>query len=415
MKSRVTVKGGVSALIFGICLSVIGTGLYGTARAADWPNYRGPDYNGITNETDWKSNWGDSGPKVLWKKSVGIGFSSVTVADGRAYAMGNTGKRGNTDIVFCFDAVTGEEKWTHSYPCPLGEKYYEGGTLSTPTADGNNVYTLSKMGSLFCLNAADGEVIWQKELNKRMSNELPTWHFSSSALVAGDMLVLNIGDAGLALDKNTGAEIWSNGKGQCGYATPVPFVMGGQRGLAILGKDSIIAVSPDNGRKLWQFPWATKDGINAADPIINGNYVFISSAYNKGCALLEINAGKAAKVWESKVMRSQMNCCVLYEGFLYGFDEKESLKCIAPQDGTEKWRDGSLGKGALMMSADGRMIMMSDKGELAIAQANPQEFKVLARAQVLPKGRCWTTPTLANGKIYARNTAGDLVCVDVAG
>ncbi|MHC4166459.1 MAG: hypothetical protein ACYSWQ_05840 [Planctomycetota bacterium] len=105
MKSRVTVKGGVSALIFGICLSVIGTGLYGTARAADWPNYRGPDYNGITNETDWKSNWGDSGPKVLWKKSVGIGFSSVTVADGRAYAMGNTGKRGNTDIVFCFDAV----------------------------------------------------------------------------------------------------------------------------------------------------------------------------------------------------------------------------------------------------------------------------------------------------------------------
>ncbi|MHC4166458.1 MAG: outer membrane protein assembly factor BamB family protein [Planctomycetota bacterium] len=132
------------------------------------------------------------------------------------------------------------------------------------------------MGSLFCLNAADGEVIWQKELNKRMSNELPTWHFSSSALVAGDMLVLNIGDAGLALDKNTGAEIWSNGKGQCGYATPVPFVMGGQRGLAILGKDSIIAVSPDNGRKLWQFPWATKDGINAADPIINGKATMYS-------------------------------------------------------------------------------------------------------------------------------------------
>jgi outer membrane protein assembly factor BamB len=415
MKSRLAVKGGVSALALGICLSLAVTGLYGTAGAADWPNYRGPDYNGITKEVDWKSNWGDSGPTVLWKKSVGIGFSCVTVADGRAYTMGNTGKTGNTDIVYCFDAVTGKEEWTHSYPCPLGDKYYEGGTLSTPTVDGDKVYTLSKMGSLFCLSASDGKVVWQKELNKRMGNELPTWHFSGSALVVGDMLVLNIGDAGLALDKNTGAEIWSNGKGRCGYATPVPFVMGEQRGLAIFGKNSIIAVSPKDGSKLWQFPWVTKNDVNAADAIIHGKYVFISSGYNRGCALFEIHAGKAAKLWESKVMRNHMNGCVLYEGFLYGFDEKESLKCIAPRDGAEKWGDTGLGKGALMMSTDGRMIIMSDKGELVIAQANPQEFKVLARAQILPRGKCWTTPTLANGRIYARNTDGNLVCVDVGG
>jgi len=296
----------------------------------------------------------------------------------------------------------------------LEPKYYEGGTLGTPTVDGSKVYTLSKMGSLFCLNAADGEVIWQRELNKRMNNELPTWHFSTSALIVGDMLVLNIGDAGLALNKNTGDQIWSNGKGKCGYATPVPFEMDGQRGLAIFGKDSIIAVSPGDGKKLWQFPWKNRVDVHAADPIIFGRHVFISSGYNKGCALLEINEGTAAKVWESKVMRNHMNCCVLYEGFLYGFDESE-LKCIAPLDGTEKWGDRSLGKGALMMSTDGRMIMMSDKGELVIAQANPQEFKVLARAQILPGSRCWTTPTLANGKIYARNAAGDLVCVDVGG
>ncbi len=338
----------------------------------------------------------------------------MTVADGRVFAMGNTGKKTNTDIIYCFDAVTGNEIWKYPYPCPLEPKYYEGGTLGTPTVDGDKVYTLSKMGSLFCFNAANGNVIWQKELNKDMGNELPTWHFSSSALVVGDMLVLNIGDAGLALNKNTGATIWTNGKGKCGYATPVPFVMDGQRGLAIFGMNSIIAVSPTDGKKLWQFPWVTKHDVNAADPVFYDKYVFISSGYNRGCSLLEINAGQATKVWESKVMRTQMNGCVLYDGFLYGFDEKE-LKCIAPQDGAEKWGEKSLGKGALTMSADGRMIIMSDKGELVIAEANPQQFKVLARAQILPKGKCWTSPVLANGKIYARNAAGDLVCVDVGG
>ncbi|MHC4496650.1 MAG: outer membrane protein assembly factor BamB family protein, partial [Planctomycetota bacterium] len=276
------------------------------------------------------------------------------------------------------------------------------------------VYTLSKMGSLFCLDAAKGTVIWQKELSKDMGNDLPTWHFSGSPLVVGDMLVLNIGDAGLALNKNTGATIWANGKGKCGYATPVPFVMGGQRGVAIFGFDSVMALEPNDGKKLWQFKWKTKNDVNAADPVIYDKYVFISSGYGRGCALLEINSGQVTKVWESKVIRNHFNCSVLYEGFLYGFDERE-LKCIAPQDGAEKWGDKSLGKGALMMSTDGRMIIMSDKGELVIAQANPQQFKVLARAQILPKSKCWTTPVLANGRIYARNAAGDLVCVDVGG
>ncbi len=410
MKSQKVGKG-VSTLILAMGLCVAVAGFYNTAWAADWPNYRGPDHNGITKETNWTSDWGDSGPKVLWKKSIGMGFSSMAVADGRVYAMGNQDKK--RDVVYCFDAATGNEIWTHSYPCPLLPKYYEGGTLSTPTVDGDRVYTLSKMGSLFCLNAADGKVIWHKELHEDMGYELPTWHFATSVLIVGDMAVLNIGDAGLALNKHTGEPIWSNGKGKCGYATPVPYVMDGQPGLAIFGKNSMIAVSPKNGGKLWEFPWVTKNDVNAADPIIFGNYVFISSGYNRGCALLEIDDGQVDKVWESRVMRNHMNCCVLYGGLLYGFDES-TFKSITPMDGTEKWRDRSLGKGALMMSADGRLIIMSDKGELVIAQANPDQFKPLRRAQILPREKCWTTPVLANGRIYARNAPGDMVCVDVS-
>jgi len=380
---------------------------------ADWPNYRGPDYNGITSETNWTSTWPEAGPKKLWKKSLGIGFSSITVADGRVYTTGNTGKKGNTDIVFCFDAQTGQDVWTHAYPCALEPKYYEGGTLSTPTVDSGKVYVLSKMGDLFCLDAAKGTVIWQKQLNKTMGYELPTWHFSSSPLIVDDMLVVNIGDAGLALNKNTGALIWENGKGKCGYSTPMPFTMNGKPGLTIFGMNSVLAVRPTDGKKLWQFEWKTKHDVNAADPIVSGNKVFISSGYGRGCALLEIKGSAVDKVWENKAVRAQMNCLVLRDGYLYGFDDT-ILKCIKMQDGAEQWQDKSMGKGALMMSADGRLIIMSDKSELVIARAKPDKLDVLARTQILPKAKCWTTPVLANGRIYARNTPGDFVCIDVS-
>jgi outer membrane protein assembly factor BamB len=383
-----------------------------TTWAADWPNYRGPGYNGISQETDWQSDWGASGPKKLWQKSVGIGFSSTVVADGRAYTMGNTGKKGNLDIVYCFDAKTGKELWTHTYACDLAAKYYEGGTLSTPTVDGKRIYTLSKMGDLFCLNAKTGAVIWQKELNKKLGYKLPTWHLSSSALIIDDMLVVNVGTAGLALNKNTGDLIWENGKEKCGYATPIAFTMEGTPSLAIFAEKSIVAVKQANGKRIWEYPWVTKYEVNAADPIITGDKVFISSGYNRGATLISVHDDHVHKVWESKVIRTQMNCVVLWKGYLYGFDEKE-LKCIHLDSGEEQWSDKSLGKGSLMMSKDERMILISDKGELAVAQADPKAFKVLSRAQVLPKSKCWTSPVLANGRVYVRNAAGDFACLDL--
>ncbi|OHB68624.1 MAG: hypothetical protein A2Y77_15595 [Planctomycetes bacterium RBG_13_62_9] len=381
------------------------------AGGADWPNYRGPTHDGISSETDWQHEWGSSGPAVLWRQSVGIGFSTTAVANGRAYTMGNIDK--NTDVIFCFDADTGKELWRHSYPCPLEPKWYEGGTLSTPTVDGGNVYTLSKMGDVFCLDAATGKVIWQKQLNKDMGFKLPEWHFSSSALVVDDMLILNIGTAGLALNKKTGERIWDNGKDKCGYATPVPCEVDGQPCIIMTSEATFFGVRPTDGAKLWQFPWKTNPEVNAADPLVVDSLVFVTSGYNRGCALMKVAGGEVSKVWENKVMAMQINCPVLRDGYVYGFDE-QVFKCLKRDDGAEQWRDKSLGKGSLMMSADGRLIIMSDKGELVIARADPQKFDVLARAQILPSGKCWTSPVLANGRIYARNTKGDFVCVDVS-
>jgi outer membrane protein assembly factor BamB len=383
------------------------------AVGADWPIYRGPEHNGISQETNWKANWGASGPKVLWRASVGIGFSSITVADGKAYAMGNSGeKSGAKDTVYCFDAATGKEIWTHKYNCPLAAKYYEGGTLGTPTVDGDVVYTISKMGQLFCLNAGTGKVVWEKDMNKELGCKLPTWLFSGSPLVVGDKLIFNLGSAGVALDKKTGQVIWQNGKDVCGYATPVPCTIGGKQGVAIAGADTVLGVSISDGKVLWKHGFVNKHKVTAADPIVLGNEVFASSGYNRGCIKIKVNGGNTEQVWDNREMRNHMNCTMLWKGHLYGFDES-SLKCLDFADSSEKWSDKSMGKGALMMSADGRMIIMSEKGELVIAMADPSGFKALARANILPRGRCWTVPTLANGRIYARNAKGDMVCVEV--
>ncbi|MCK4628294.1 MAG: PQQ-binding-like beta-propeller repeat protein, partial [Sedimentisphaerales bacterium] len=173
--------------------------------SVDWPNWHGPHHNGISSETGWQTRWPEDGPKILWKKSIGTGFSSIAVSRGRIYTMGNTGKKGDKkekehkDIIYCLDAHTGREIWRKSYPCPVFPKQHEGGPGATPTVDGNIVYTLSKKGDLYCLNAETGQVVWYKNLVDESGVKLPNWYFAGSPLVIGELLILNAGTAGMAL------------------------------------------------------------------------------------------------------------------------------------------------------------------------------------------------------------------------
>lgn len=385
-----------------------------SSQAADWPNYRGPDHNGISQETDWQADWGETGPTVAWQTSVGLGSSSVVIANGRAFTMGNQGdaEPDQTDTVYCLDAAIGKVIWVHSYPSPLLPKYYEGGTLSTPTVDGDMVYTLSKMGDLFCLESTTGEVVWERQLNRELGFVLPTWHFSSSPLVVSDQLILNMGSAGAAFDKRTGDLLWNNATGPCGYATPVPAFINGTESVVICGADSIFGVRTFNGDVIWRYPFFNKHKATCADAIVAGNEVFASSAYGRGCVKIRISREQVTPVFDNTVMRNLQSCSVLWNGYLYGFDETR-LKCIDFEDSTEQWNAKGMGKGSLSMSADGRMFIMSDNGELVISRANPKSFDVIARARVLPRAICRTAPVLSNGRLYLRNGGGDLVCLDV--
>jgi len=397
----------VAAMLFVVSVSAIAVN---PCEAADWPNFRGPNHNGISSETGWSATWPEGGPKVLWKATLGTGFCSIAVSGGRAYTMGNIKDK---DILYCFDAKTGEEIWKESYPCPLFNKDHEGGPSATPTVEGDFIYTFSKNGDAMCFKATNGQIVWQKNLPKEMGIKFPTWYFASSAFVADNLIILNAGSAGLALNKADGSVVWKSGDGPPGYSTAVPFTMGSEKCVAFAGCNEVIAVVAATGKVLWRFPWKTSYDINAANPIISGDTVFVSSGYNHGCALLKIEGDKVTDVWRNKNMRNHFNSCVLCEGYIYGFDESE-LKCLDFKTGEVKWSQEGLGKGSLMI-ADGKLIILGERGKLVIAQASPDGFKELSSAQIL-KGKCWTVPVLANGKIYARNNPdGQLVCIDVSG
>ncbi len=382
------------------------------ASAADWPQWRGPQRNGMSTETDWKSDWKAVVPKTLWKASVGLGYSSFVVADGKVYT---TGHADGKDTVFCFDAVSGKEVWKHSYPAELGDKYFHGGTTGTPTLAEGKLYHLSRWGDMICFDAASGKIVWQKNVNTETGLRLPDWGYTGSPLVYEDLLVLNVGEHGVALEKATGKVVWKSPDENAGYSTPLPYVQDGKTLLTFGSGRSYLAVEPRTGQKVWEVRWTTSYGVNAADPIIHGGHAFISSGYNKGAALLKLGGSEPAEVWKSRAMRNQMNACVLIGEHLYGIDGNEdrggSLKCIEFKTGKQLWEEKSIGTGALT-AADGKLIVLSESGELVIAKATPEGYQPLSSAKIL-EAKCWTVPVLANGLVYARNAAGDVVCVDL--
>jgi len=394
--------------------------LSGAARADDWPNWRGPNHDGISQETGWDPSKLKDGPDFLWRKQIGNGFASLAVSDGRVYAMGNTGKEGEKneneqkDVLWCLDAKTGEELWQHAFLSPLQPRNHEGGPSATPTVEAGRVYTVSKHGQVFCLDAGSGAVMWQKHVAKERGFEPPTWAFSGSPIVVDDLVVLNMGAHGLALHKTSGELAWANEKGPAGYASAVPYRWQGKSCAAILGHRELYAVAVATGEVLWKRPWTTLHDENIPDPIISGDRLFISTGLGTGSALFEMSDGGLKELWSHKELQNWLNGSVLWQEHIYGVDNKDqTLKCLDFQTGVVKWAHGNLGVGSVML-AGGRLIALSDKGKLVVANAVPSGYTELASAQIL-EGKCWTVPVLSNGRIYARNATGDLVCVDVSG
>jgi glucose dehydrogenase len=271
---------------------------------------------------------------------------------------------------------------------------------------------MSREGQAFCVDLASGRVVWQKQLAELTRAPSPQWGFSGSPLVEGNTAYYNINSGGVAVDKNTGRIQWTTPVGDAGYSSPIIYTINGQKTLVLFSGWGVLGSDPTTGRSRWSYQWETSFNVNAADPIVVGTNVFISSNYEKGCALLDVSSGKAKMIYQNKNMRNHFHTCILIDGYLYGNDQG-NLKCIEMKSGKQMWRTGGMGRGGII-AADKKLIVLTERGELMVVAATPSRYQEISQAKILD-GECWTHPVLSNGKIYARNHEGTLVCLDVKG
>ena len=352
--------------------------------AADWPHWRGPDRTGVAPGATLRTDWPADGPPVLWRAEVGTGFASFAVADGRAFTLGNTA---DVDTISCLNAVTGELQWQESYAEPLDPNLFEGGPTATPAVAEGRVFTCSRQGIVLCLDAATGEQQWRTSLTEVCGVNVPSWGFSGSPVVWKDTLLLTVGSRGVALERATGAVRWqSDNSDDAGYATPVLATLDGREIALLLSGKAIHGVDPASGEQRWEHRWITRYGVNAADPLVQGNQVFLSSGYAKGSSLLTVMGDVVNEEWRMRALRNQMSPGVLLDGYVYAVDgdagEDCRLKCVEFATGSVRWEAEGLGS-ATLIACGSQLIVLSGEGELVIAAASPVRFQPIAR-----KRRC---------------------------
>ena len=326
------------------------------------------------------------------------------------YTLGN---ENGTDTVFCLAVETGRKVWSYSYPCGIGS--YPG-PRATPTVDNGFVYTESREGHLFCLDAETGKPRWAKHLVKDFRVNPPTWDFAGSPVVFADKLILNAGKAGIALDKASGEMLWGGGGGPGGYATPVLAELSGKAAAVIFGRNAVSGIELATGGELWSFPWQTESDVNAADPLVMGEAVFVASAYGVGCALYDVRGNRPTVRWQSKAFRTHFSSFVTLDGHIYGIDGDArqpgagTLRCLDARTGSEAW-SARVGFGSVI-AAGGRLIVLGSSGVIITVESTPSAYRELARG-LLPRDQYWTPPAFSRGKLYVRNLRGDLFAIDM--
>lgn len=379
--------------------------------ADDWPQWRGPDRNGISAETNWLVNWP---PVTAWTQDVQLGYSSVAIVSNRLYTMGWNSNT-TQDVVYCLDALDGTQIWTFAYDCTHPDAYTRDfpGPRATPTVEGDHVYTYSQIGQLFCLDAGSGSVIWSNVVNAGR----PAYGHSSSPLVEGDLLLLNAGSNGTAVAKTTGTVVWGGvgKKWLAGYSSPFVIDWGGQRVAVLFTRSGLDGVNAQTGDRLWWYK--TSGHFNTSDPVVYGDKVLTTNLEDGYCDVLQLAGGALTRVPIDPGIYCWFCSPLLQGDYVYGFDAISTLTCVDLRDGSTQWARDDLGlsEGGLI-GADGKLIVIGEKGDLAIAEATPTQYDDGGRpiVKVVPGAEAeeWhTAPVLANGRIYCRSRHGSLVCL----
>jgi len=386
-----------------------------SAYAADWPQWRGPNRDGISKETGLLDSWPAGGPHLFWKtQGLGEGYSSFAVVGDRLYTQG---QQGNQEFVIAFDTRTGKQLWK----TPSGRAYHESrghGPRGTPTIDGTRLYALAADGTLLCLDTATGERIWGMNILDRFGGHVPTWGISESPLLDGDRVIVTPGGPGasvVALDKIQGNLLWKSQSDPAGYSSPISFDASGSRKVVVFTARGAMGLDLTNGDLQWRYDKVANRTANIATPIVHDGFVFLSSDYGTGCALLKLTqggrVGGASEIYFNREMRNHYSTSVLVGDTVYGFSSG-ILTAMKFLTGEVAWRNRSVGKGSVTY-AEGRLYALSEEGVMGLIDATPEGYKERSRFEI-HRGNfpTWTPPVIANGKLYLREQ-DNLYCYDI--
>jgi outer membrane protein assembly factor BamB len=383
--------------------------------AADWPQWRGPNRDGICSETGLLESWPAGGPRLVWKtQGLGEGYSPFSVVGDRLFTQG---QQGDEEFVLAIDTRTGKQLWK----TPSGRSFREergNGPRGTPTADGNRLYAVAADGTLLCLDTATGKRVWAMNLAERFGGRPPRWAFTESPLVDGDRVIVTPGGPGasvVALAKTSGDLVWKSQSDPAGYSSPMPFDFGGSRRVVVFTARGALALDMKNGELLWRYDKVANRVANIATPIVHDGHLFLSSDYGTGCALLKLASSggsvSATEVYFNKDMRNHYTTSVLVGDYLYGYSSN-ILTAMKFLTGEVAWRDRGVGKGSVIF-ADRHLYCVGEDGVIGLVEATPTAYKEKSRFEI-SRGSypTWTPPVISGGKLYLREQ-DNLYCYDI--
>jgi len=388
-------------------------------RADDWPQFLGPRRDGVSLEKGLIDSFPKAGPKVVWQREVGEGFSGVVVKGEHAIVFHRVE---NNDVVECLEASTGKAIWKFTYPTQYQDALGKGdGPRSTPVIHGDKVITLGAQGMLHCLTLDAGKLVWSRSFATEYKTPLGYFGIGMSPVVEQDLVLVNVGGAKagiVAFDLNTGKEVWKATNDPGSYSSPVVCTVDGARLAVFFTRNGAVVLDPKTGDVKYQQRWRARydASVNAATPLIIDNLAFFSTSYETGALLLKLRKNGADEVWtDETLMANHYNTSIYFDGHLYGFDgrqeAKPSFRCVNLKTKKVAWDQDKFGNGTMILAA-GRLIVLTERGGLHLVQATPTAFRELAKTQLFTSGPCRAQIALANGKLYARDQT-KLVCFEM--
>jgi outer membrane protein assembly factor BamB len=378
----------------------------GVRVRSEWPDFRGPNRDGRYDQAAIRTSWPSGGLPLLWKQPIGPGYASFSVGGGRAFTIE---QRRQQEVVAAYDVATGRELWTDRWDGDFREALGGDGPRATPTYHDGRVYALGALGELRSLDAATGRVLWRRNILEENGAANLEWGMSGAPLVVDDKVIVQPGGprgrSVVAYDRLTGAEIWHALDDRQAYTSPMVLTLAGMRQLVLVTASRAVGLTVDEGRLLWEYPWANTTGINVAQPLLlEGDRLFLSASYGGGAAVLQVqrqgDAFTASTVWENNRMKNKFTSSVLHGGYIYGLDES-ILACVDAATGELKWKGGRYGYGQLMIAGD-RLIVLTEDGDLVQVRATPDGHEELARFHAID-GKSWNHPIIADGRLLVRN------------